>query len=219
MRLRFHLHHQKVAKHVSAMAMDIDHSRPHRPHSPRALWNRSSIRPLLSSSRSGKRRYLRYPGESRIRRILGERFLKVTRSIYYLMLDSDSIQFRSHVPTPYLNAIGLSPRSQVVSQWWLSPQTAPLGRSEYLGLRQSAANDTDGDCLSVVPGLSGAILAPFRDMRNLQKHLTLRTGVSADGHRSTPSSPLRQEQRWFLLLLTTLLLEQSCRSPRSSRIF
>ena len=141
-------------------AMDIDHSRPHKPHSPRAQTIEAQFA-------------LFYRVLGRVRdTILGiqENLALVESSATILegdsvrrlsMLDSDSIGFVLTSP-PYLNAIDY-PRAHKFSQWWLSPHTPPLGRSEYLGLRQSAANNIDGDCLLVIPALSEP-LAPFRDM-------------------------------------------------------
>ena len=141
-------------------AMDIDHSRPHRPHSrkPQSIEAQFAL-------------FLRVLGRVRDT-ILGiqENLAFVESSATILEgdsvrrlseLDSDSIDFVLTSP-PYLNAIDY-PRAHKFSQWWLSPQTAPLGRPAYLGLRQSAANNTDGDCLLLIPALSEP-LAPFRDM-------------------------------------------------------
>ena len=141
-------------------AMDIDHSRPHRPHSPRAqtieaqfaLFHRVLGR--VKDTILGIQDNLAFV-ESSATILEGHAVRRLS------MLDSDSINFVLTSP-PYLNAIDY-PRAHKFSQWWLSPQTAPLGRSEYLGLRQSAANNSDGDCLSVIPALSEH-LAPFIDM-------------------------------------------------------
>ena len=168
-------------------AMDIDHSRPHRPHSPRA----QSIEAQFA---------LFYRVLGRVKdSILGiqENLAFVESSATILegdsvrllsMLDSDSIDFVLTSP-PYLNAIDY-PRAHKFSQWWLTPQTVPLGRSEYLGLRQSAAKDSDGDCLSVIPALSGPI-APFKDMpiyRTISRYILDLATVIDQLHRVVKST-------------------------------
>ena len=142
-------------------AMDIDHSRPHRP---------SSRRPQTIEAQFA----LFYRIVSRVKdTILGiqENLASIEASSTILegdsvnrlsTLDSDSIGFVLTSP-PYLNAIDY-PRAHKFSQWWLSPQTVPLGRSEYLGLRRSSANDIDGSYLSMISALSEP-LTPFRDMQ------------------------------------------------------
>ena len=103
------------------------------------------------------------------------------------MLDSGSIGFVLTSP-PYLNAIDY-PRAHKFSQWWLSPHTPPLGRSEYLGLRQSAGNNTDGDCLLAIPALSEP-LAPFRDMpiyRTISRYVVDLAAVIDQLHRVVKS--------------------------------
>ncbi len=141
-------------------ARDIDHSRPHRPHNPRAqtieaqfaLFHR--ILGRITDTVLGIQENLAFV-ESSATIIEGDSVSRLS------MIDSDSINFVLTSP-PYLNAIDY-PRAHKFSQWWISPDIAPLGRSEYLGLRQSAVNNSDGDCLSEIPTLSEP-LAPFRDI-------------------------------------------------------
>ncbi len=141
-------------------AMDIDHSRPHRPHNPKAqpieaqfaLFYRVLGRVINSILCIQKN--LEFV-ESSATILEGDSVRLLS------MLDSDSVDFVLTSP-PYLNAIDY-PRAHKFSQWWLSPQTMPLGRSGYLGLRRSAVKNSDGDWLSAIPALSGAI-APFKDM-------------------------------------------------------
>ena len=141
-------------------AMDIDHSRPHKPHS-------SRVQTVEAQFALFHRVLGRVRGT-----ILGIQanlaFVEATATILegdavrrLAMLDADSIDFVLTSP-PYLNAIDY-PRAHKFSHWWLAPEAAPLGRSEYLGLRQAAANNAEGDCLSVVPALAES-LAPFRGM-------------------------------------------------------
>ncbi len=163
-------------------AMDIDHSRPHRPHSPRAQTIEAQF--ALFYRVLGRVKDAILGIQENLAFVESSATILEGDSVHLLsMLDSDSISFVLTSP-PYLNAIDY-PRAHKFSQWWLSPQTAPLGRSEYLGLRQSAANDTDGDCLSVVPGLSEP-LAPFRDMpiyRNISRYVLDLAAVIDQLHR------------------------------------
>ena len=163
-------------------AMDIDHTRPHRPGTLRA----QSI---------GDQFALFHRVLGRVRdTILGiqESLTGVDSSATILegdsvlllsSLDSDSIGFVLTSP-PYLNAIDY-PRSHKFSQWWLSPQTAPLGRSEYTGLRQSVADEIDENYPCDSDVLSG-LLAPFRDMpvfRNISRYVTDLVQVINELHR------------------------------------
>ena len=141
-------------------AMDIDHSRPHKPHSPIPQPIESQFALLC-----------RVLGRVRDTIIDIQEGLALVDSSATILegdsanqlstLESESIDFVLTSP-PYLNAIDY-PRAHKFSQWWLSPQTAPLGRSEYLGLRQPSASNMDEDCLSLIPELSDS-LAPFKDM-------------------------------------------------------
>ena len=141
-------------------AMDIDHSRPHRPSSPRAQSIEAQF--ALFYRVLGRVRDSILDIQENLAFVESSATILEGDSIHLLsMLDSGSIDFVLTSP-PYLNAIDY-PRAHKFSQWWLSPQTVPLGRSEYLGLRQSAVNTSDGDCLSMIPALSLSI-APFRDM-------------------------------------------------------
>ena len=141
-------------------AMDIDHTRPHRPQTLRAQPIEAQFALFHRVLRRVTDTIVDIQGnlalvESSATILEGD----AVRCLY--MLDSDSVDFVLTSP-PYLNAVDY-PRAHKFSQWWLSPQKAPLGRSEYLGLRQSPANSTDGDCLFVIPALSEP-LAPFREM-------------------------------------------------------
>ena len=141
-------------------AMDIDHTRPHRPQTLRAQPIEAQFALFHRVLRRVTDTIVDIQGnlalvESSATILEGD----AVRRLY--MLDSDSVDFVLTSP-PYLNAIDY-PRAHKFSQWWLSPEQAPLGRSEYLGLRQFPAKGTDGDCLFVIPALSEP-LAPFREM-------------------------------------------------------
>ena len=60
-------------------AMDIDHTRPHRPENPEGTTNRSSIRTLPSSPAPGNGYNRRHPRDSRLLSTRRRRYLKVTR--------------------------------------------------------------------------------------------------------------------------------------------
>ena len=141
-------------------AMDIDHSRPHKPRCPRVqtiedqfgLFDRvlGRVRDVVLS--------------------IQEALISVSASTTILegdavqqlsMLDLNSVGFVLTSP-PYLNAIDY-PRAHKFSHWWLFPETSPLGRSEYLGLSRAKVDGVDGDCLLVIPALSEP-LEQFREM-------------------------------------------------------
>ena len=165
-----------------SFAMDIDHSRPHKP--------RDAIPQPIESQFALLYRVLGRVVDT----IIGiqeelESFdfsatILEGDSVRQLStLESDSVGFVLTSP-PYLNAIDY-PRAHKFSQWWLSPQTAPLGRSEYLGLRQASAKNEDKDCLSLIPALSNS-LTPFRDMpvfRNISCYVVDLAAVVDQLHR------------------------------------
>ena len=163
-------------------ARDIDHSRPHRPKILRAqsvseqfgLFHRVvgrvhdtilGIQENLTSIKSSAK------------------ILEGDAILLLSALDSDSIDFVLTSP-PYLNAIDY-PRAHKFSQWWLSPQAAPLGRPEYIGLRQSKANDTNGNCLLADHPLT-ELFSPFWDMpiyRNISSYIADLVAVIDQLHR------------------------------------
>ena len=140
-------------------AMDIDHSRPHRPRCPRAqaiedqfsLFNRvlGRVRDVVLDIQQA---LLSVGSSATI--LEGDAVQQLSE------LDSNSVGFVLTSP-PYLNAIDY-PRAHKFSHWWLFPETVPLGRSEYLGLRRAKDDGVEGDCLLVVPALAEP-LEPFRD--------------------------------------------------------
>ena len=162
--------------------MDIDHSRPHRPKT-------------LMAQTIGDQFALFHRVLGRVKNtIIGiqEILASVDSSATILegdsilllsTLESDSIGFVLTSP-PYLNAIDY-PRAHKFSQWWLSPQTAPLGRPEYIGLRQLKAKDADANCLSSSLEFS-ELFAPFRAMpiyRNISSYVTDLVAVINQLHR------------------------------------
>ena len=139
-------------------AMDIDHSRPHRP------------RPLSAQAVEKQfallRRVLRRAEDT----VLGvQSVLKgvdASVTIYegdaiekLSVLDSECVDFVLTSP-PYLNAIDY-PRAHKFSQWWLSPGQPPLARSEYLGLRRGSVSD--GATPSLPTSAIVELLLPFED--------------------------------------------------------
>ncbi len=163
-------------------AMDIDHSRPHKPHSPIPQPIESQFALLC-----------RVLGRVRDTIIDIQEGLALVDSSATILegdsanqlstLESESIDFVLTSP-PYLNAIDY-PRAHKFSQWWLSPKTAPLGRSEYLGLRQSPATKMEGDCSSLMPEASYS-LSPFVDMpiyRTISRYIVDLAAVVEQLHR------------------------------------
>ena len=163
-------------------AMDIDHSRPHRPHTLRAqpvsdqfaLFHRVLGR--VKDTVIGIQENLTSI-DSSARILEGDSVLLLSE------LASDSVGFVLTSP-PYLNAIDY-PRAHKFSQWWLSPQLPPLGRAEYIGLRHSTINDADADRLSSSRMFS-ALFAPFRDMpiyRNISSYVADLAAIIDQLHR------------------------------------
>ena len=163
-------------------AMDIDHSRPHRPKSLRAQSINDQF--ALFHRVLGRVRDTIIGIQENLKSVKSSATILEGDSILLLSaLDSDSIGFVLTSP-PYLNAIDY-PRAHKFSHWWLSPLTAALGRSEYIGLRQSKANDTDVNCLNASQALS-KFLVPFRDMpiyRNISSYVADLVAVINQLHR------------------------------------
>lgn len=142
-------------------AMDIDHSRPHRPRNPRvqsieaqfALFSRVLER--LKDTILDVQENLKHSEASAT-------ILEEDSAHALSTLDSNCVGFILTSP-PYFNAIDY-PRAHKFSQWWLSPHSTPLGRSKYLGLRSHLSNDSALDFLSALPTLSKP-LELFRGMR------------------------------------------------------
>ena len=163
-------------------AMDIDHSRPHRPRHPQAQsiedqfslfervlsrinWTMLNIQEALMSVGSSAT------------------ILEGDALQQLLELDSSSVGFVLTSP-PYLNAIDY-PRAHKFSHWWLFPETTPLGRSEYLGLRRAESRGVEGDCLLAIPDLSKD-LEPFRDKQiyqNISRYVLDLSAVLEQIHR------------------------------------
>ena len=163
-------------------AMDIDHSRPHRPNPLRAqsisdqfaLFHRvlGRVGNTIISIQDNLKSV-----ESSARILEGDSIILLSE------IDSDSIGFVLTSP-PYLNAIDY-PRAHKFSHWWLTPQTTPLGRSEYIGLRRSKANVADANCLNASHALL-ELFAPFRDMpiyRNISSYVADLVAVINQLHR------------------------------------
>ena len=141
-------------------AMDIDHSRAHRPKTPKAkpireqfaLFQRVLSR--VEDTIVGIQEDLASV-ESSVRILEGDSIQMLSR------LDSDSIGFVLTSP-PYLNAVDY-PRAHKFSQWWLSPLTSPLSRSKYIGLRPSKMDRTKNSLVEVDPQLAN-LFSSFQDM-------------------------------------------------------
>lgn len=151
-------------------AMDIDHSRPHRPKNVQAqsidhqfaLFNRV-LTGVIDSILSIQEALRTVEASASI--LEGD----VTHELS--LLEPESVDFIFTSP-PYLNAIDY-PRAHKFSQWWLSPTTAPLGRSKYLGLRHWDRQEFAEDILSLIPS-SAESLDAFKRMpvyRNIVQYV------------------------------------------------
>ena len=165
-----------------SFAMDIDHSRPHKPRdaTPQPIQSQFSL--LYRVLDRVVNAIIEIQGslaqvDSSATILEGDSYLHLST------LESESVDFVLTSP-PYLNAIDY-PRAHKFSQWWLSPLTAPLGRSEYLGLRQASARNEEDNCLSMIPALSDS-LTPFRNMpvfRTISRYVVDLAGVVDQLHR------------------------------------
>ena len=163
-------------------ARDIDHSRPHRPNTLRAQSFSEQF--ALFDRVLGRVRDTIIGIQENLTSLKSSaRILEGDSILLLSALDSASIGFVLTSP-PYLNAIDY-PRAHKFSQWWLSPQTAPLGRPEYIGLRQSKANYSDKNCLLANHALT-ELCAPFQDMpiyRTISSYVTDLVAVIDQLHR------------------------------------
>ena len=141
-------------------AMDIDHSRPHRPQQPGILTINKQfllvnrILNRIKDTVTAVQRTMASKDSSA--RILEGDAVKQLSS-----LDSNMVEFVLTSP-PYLNAIDY-PRAHKFSQWWLSPETQPLPRSAYTGLGRATQPELNDHCLFEIATLSSS-LSPFEGM-------------------------------------------------------
>ena len=141
-------------------AMDIDHSRPHRPRSLRAQPIEKQFALLRRVVRQAQRSVLDIQSalkcvDTTARIYEGDAAEKLEE------LDPECVDLILTSP-PYLNAIDY-PRAHKFSQWWLSPGRPPLARSEYLGLRRGRSNDNVTQPW-FTPAISD-LLTEFRDTK------------------------------------------------------
>ena len=151
-------------------AMDIDHSRPHRPRNPRVQSIEAQFALFFRVVERVKDTVLNIQS-SLDHTEASAKILEDDSAHGLSSLDSKSVEFILTSP-PYFNAIDY-PRAHKFSQWWLSPHKAPVGRSEYLGLRSHLSNDSDIDFMTALPALSKP-LEPFREMhlyRNISRYV------------------------------------------------
>ena len=143
-------------------AMDIDHSRPHKPKNPQiqtiqeqfALFYRV-LSHITNTIVNIQRKLLLTDSSATI--LEGDSLRLLSE------LNDDSIEFVLTSP-PYLNAIDY-PRAHKFSQWWLYENKDPLTRSEYIGLRGAHTVDTDMKQLSLP--------YPIEEKLNLFRHLPI----------------------------------------------
>ncbi|MYE71130.1 MAG: site-specific DNA-methyltransferase [Dehalococcoidia bacterium] len=164
-------------------AMDIDHSRPHRPRHVKAQPIERQFALI--------HRVLRKVTETVLDIQVLLQSVDTSVSIYesdaieqLSALDPECVDFVLTSP-PYLNAIDY-PRAHKFSQWWLSPGQDPLGRAEYLGLRRSPIRD-DGLQLPLLPEIS-ELIAKFEDgksYRTILRYVSDLTAIIEQTHRVT----------------------------------
>ena len=137
-------------------AMDIDHSRPHRPRTleaqPIAVQRDLVQRVLRNVFRTVVNIQHRLEAiEASV--VVGEGDAACLLS----GLDAGCVDVVLTSP-PYWNAIDY-PRAHKFSQWWLEPDRVPLSRAEYLGLRRGVRSR--GATLPPVVGVVEALVAEF----------------------------------------------------------
>ena len=152
-------------------AMDIDHSRPHKPQRldiltidqqfllvdrivTRVKNTVAAVQDAVASSDSSAR------------------ILEGDAASQLSGLDADTVKFVLTSP-PYLNAIDYR-RAHKFSQWWLSPEQEPVPQSAYTGLGRVALTETDESCMPEISALSGSLLA-FEDMaiyKNIVRYIS-----------------------------------------------
>lgn len=151
-------------------AMDIDHSRPHRPRCLQAQPIEDQFSLFDRVLNRTKNVVLNI--QEALSHVECSATIMEGDSVQRLVeLDGNFVGFVLTSP-PYLNAIDY-PRAHKFSHWWLCPDKPPLSRSEYLGLRRSSPDDSDVDCLLVIPALYHS-LESFRDKsiyRNISRYV------------------------------------------------
>lgn len=155
-------------------AMDIDHSRPHRPHS-------LSVQPIDKQFSLIRRILHRALGivlrvQEELQGVDAEATIYETDADLKLpRLEPNSIDFVFTSP-PYLNAIDY-PRAHKFSQWWLTPQQRPLGRGQYLGLRRKQV--AEGSATSALKSDTASLIEDFQDSDRYQDMLRYVTDLSS----------------------------------------
>ena len=163
-------------------AMDVDHSRPHKPRCAKAQTINEQF--ILFDRILVRLRNVVLHVQEALSSVDSSVMIFEDDALHRLSkLDSNSVEFVLTSP-PYLNAIDY-PRAHKFSHWWLFPGATPLSRDEYLGLRRAKPDGTEGDCLLVVPALSEP-LEPFRDKaiyRNISRYVLDLASVFEQLHR------------------------------------
>ena len=157
-----------------SFAMDIDHSRPHRPRVREAQ--------ALEKQFALLRRVLTGAHKT----VAGLQGELAQRDVSAVIYEGDAVEALVKLPPegvdfvltspPYLNAIDY-PRAHKFSQWWLSPSHAPVSRSEYLGLRRGEVG-MDVEEWSSVPGLLECVI-PFSESKRYGQMIRYVADLSA----------------------------------------
>lgn len=163
-------------------AMDIDHSRPHRPRdvAPQpiekqfALFDRVLLR--VTETVCNLQGLLHSSGAHAIV-LEGDSERKLS------LLKRESANFILTSP-PYLNAIDY-PRAHKFAQWWLPSLGGAMKRADYIGLRTSKAEDRAKESLLALPSVT-KLFVPFEGMpiyRNILQYVRDIAGVVIELHR------------------------------------
>lgn len=162
-------------------AMDIDHSRPHRPRTLRAQPIEQQVALIRRVVRRARDTIVNVQGmlrctDASVTIYEGDAGLRLSG------LESECVDFVLTSP-PYLNAIDY-PRAHKFSQWWLSPGREPLARSQYLGLRRGP--DSDSSIWSSVSPMITTILEQFegsKSYRAVLRYVSDLTSIVQEVHR------------------------------------
>ena len=131
-----------------SLAMDIDHSRPHKVHRENITVESQAkiFRKILGNIISD----LKAINASGLKHLTSWEIIEGDTKTSLKHVAANSIDYILTSP-PYFNAIDY-PRSHKFSQWWLWPDRQPLTKASYLGLKPGFKEDeASAECKSIVP--------------------------------------------------------------------
>ena len=131
-----------------SLAMDIDHSRPHKVH--RENITVESQAKIFRKILGNIIRDLRAINASGLKHLTSWEIIEGDTKASLKYVAANSIDYILTSP-PYFNAIDC-PRSHKFSQWWLWPDRQPLTTASYLGLKPGfKENEVAAECKSIGP--------------------------------------------------------------------